>query len=116
MRNTKESKTRWNRLHDDVLSNLHKQDLHLQSGIAAFLKSGIQEALASLKISVNSNISHPTIAVALDELISPEKLKNPDRNKLQISSQIVSVMFSTLQKMQRDISDLDVGLLRSIRA
>lgn len=100
----------------EVLSNLRKQELHFQQGVDAFLKSGIQEALASLKISPNPNIPRQPIPAALDDLISPEKLKNPDRTKLQSSLQIISEMFSTLKIMQRDISGLRVGMLRSIRA
>lgn len=100
----------------EVLSSLRKQELHFHQGVDAFLKSGIQEALASLKISPNPNIPRPLSPAALDNLISPERLKNPDRTKLQSSLQIINEMFSTLKRMQRDISDLRVGMLRSIRA
>lgn len=100
---------------DEVISSLRKQDLHFQQGVASFLKSGIQEALASLKISSNPNIPLPVIPVALDELISPEKLRNPDRTKLQASLQVINEMFSTLKNMQSGITDLRVNMLRSIR-
>jgi hypothetical protein len=101
---------------DRLLSNLRRHDLNFQQGVASFLKSGIQEALSSFKISLEPNVSRPQIPVALDELISPDKMKNPDRERLQPALQVMNEMFSTIKNMQSDISNLRMNMLRSIRA
>ena len=119
---TNESRTRKNPNHNgivsmnDVLSRLRNQSLHFHQGISSFLKSGVQESLASLKISINPGLTRPPIPKPLDELISTEKLKNPDRAGLQASLQVMNEMFSTLKSLQSDVSDLRVNMMRSIRA
>lgn len=101
---------------DQLFSDLRRQDLNFQQGIASFLRSGIQEALSSLKISTSPSITRPPIPASLDELISPDKMKNPDRDRLQIPLQVMKEMFSTLKNMQSDNSELRMNILRSIRA
>ncbi len=101
---------------NDVLSRLRNQSLHFHQGISSFLRSGVQESLASLKISSNPGLTHPPVPTSLDELISTEKLRNPDRDGLQVSLQIMNEMFSTLKSLQSDVTDLRVNMMRSIRA
>jgi hypothetical protein len=101
---------------DQLLSKLRRSDLNFQRGVSSFLKSGIQEALGSLKIIPDPKIQHPEIPIPLDELISPEKLRNPDRTKLQTSVQVIDEMFITLKKVQSDVSDLRLRMLSSVRA
>jgi len=101
---------------DQVISALRNQHLHYHDGIASFLKTGIQEALASLKINPSSNITPDGIALTLDELLSPTSLANPDKTKLQASLQVMNEMFSTLRKMQLDVSNLRLNMLHSVRA
>jgi hypothetical protein len=99
-----------------ILSSLGQPNLRFQKGVASFLNSGIQESLKSLNIPLNSKLSRPSIPIPLDELISNQKLKNPDRSQMQISLQIMDEMFSTLKVLQNDYSDLELNMLRSIRA
>ena len=101
---------------EQLLSGLRNQHLHYHDGITSFLKTGIQEALASLKISSSTNAAADGLALNLDELLSPTNLANPDRKKLQASLQVMNEMFSTLKKMQRDVSNLRLNMLNSIRA
>ena len=101
---------------DHVLSGLRNQHLQYHQGVAAFLKSGIQEALASLKINSSPNGQVDGLLLNLNDLLSPTNLANPDRKKLQASLQVMNEMFSTLRKMQLDISNLRLNMLHSVRA
>lgn len=100
----------------EVASKLGSTDLRFAKGVESFLQSGIQEALAGLKIKVDPNFTSPGLPEALDELLKPEGLKNPDRAKLQASIRAVNEMFSTLTKMQGTMNDLRVSALRFVRA
>jgi hypothetical protein len=100
----------------DVFARLRQHDLHFQKGVASFLKSGIQEALAGLKIPMDPNLVRPLIPTALDELITPEKLRSPDKKKLQASVQVINEMFKTLRTFQGDVSDIQLKMLQNVRA
>lgn len=100
----------------EVMANLRRQDLNFHDGIAAFLKSGIQEALSGLKIVPNPGIQAPPIAQPLDELLTPAKLKNPDRAQLQSSIRVVNALFSTLKGLRNSNSEIQVSMMRFIRA
>lgn len=100
----------------EVASKLGSTDLRFAKGVESFLQSGIQEALAGLKIKIDPNFTSPGFPEPLDELLKPEGLKNPDRTKLQASIRTVNEMFSTLGKMQNTVNDLRVGALRFVRA
>jgi hypothetical protein len=100
---------------NDVFARLRQPNLHYQQGIASFLKSGIQEALAGLKINMDPSVARPVIPTPLDELITPEKLRNPDRKKLQSSVQVINEMFRTLKTVQGDVSDMRLKMLQNIR-
>jgi hypothetical protein len=99
-----------------LLSGLRNQHLHYHDGVTAFLKTGIQEALASLKINPSSNGQVDDLSLNLNELLSPANMANPDRKKLQASLKVMNEMFSTLRKMQLDVSNLRLNMLHSIRA
>lgn len=101
---------------EQVLLGLRNQHLHYHDGVTSFLKTGIQEALASLKINPAPNSPLDGVALNLDELLSPTNLTNPDRKKLQASLQVMNEMFSTLRKMQMDVSKLRLNMLNSVRA
>lgn len=101
---------------EQVLLGLRNQHLHFHDGISSFLKTGIQEALASLKISGPSNNPVDGLASNLDDILSPVHLANPDRKKLQASLQVMNEMFSTLRKIQMDVSKLRLNMLHSVRA
>lgn len=103
-------------LAEQLLSGLRNQHLHYHDGVAAFLKSGIQEALASLKINSSPNGSVVGLSSNLNDLLSPMNLANPDRKKLQASLQVMNEMFSTLKKMQLDVSNLRLNMLHTVRA
>lgn len=89
---------------------------HFDPGIAAFLRSGIPEALASLKIKTNSGLAPTPFPPSLDELLTPEKLKNPNQRKLQESIRAVNEMFTTLRKIQTATNDMKLNMLRVVRA
>lgn len=101
---------------EQLLSGLRNQHLQYHQGVAAFLKSGIQEALASLKINSSPNGAVDGLSSNLNDLLSPMNLANPDRIKLQASLQVMNEMFSTLRKMQLDVSNLRLNMLHSVRA
>jgi hypothetical protein len=101
---------------DQVLLSLRNQHLHFHQGVASFLKTGIQEALASLKISGSATNPVDGLASNLDEVLSPAHLANPDRKKLQATLQVMNEMFSTLKKMQMDVSNLRLNMLHTVRA
>jgi hypothetical protein len=101
---------------EQVLMGLRNQHLHYHDGVTSFLKTGIQEALASLKITITPNSPLDGFESNLDELLSPTNLANPDRKKLQASLQVMNEMFSTLRKMQMDVSNLRLNMLHSVRA
>jgi hypothetical protein len=99
----------------DVFARLRQHDLQYHQGIASFLRSGIQEALAGLKIQIDPKAARPPIPIPLDELITPEKLRNPDRKKLQTSVQVINEMFKTLRTIQGDVSHLQIKMLHNMR-
>jgi hypothetical protein len=101
---------------DQVLLSLRNQHIHFHHGVASFLKTGIQEALASLKISGSANSIVDGLASNLDEILSPTSLANPDRKKLQATLQVMNEMFSTLKKIQMDVSNLRLNMLHTVRA
>ncbi|MCI0446674.1 hypothetical protein L0152_26165 [bacterium] len=101
---------------EQVILSLRNQHLHYHDGVTSFLKTGIQEALASLKINASPNSPPDGIALNLDELLSPTNLANPDRKKLQASLKVMNEMFLTLRKMQMDVSNLRLNMLHSVRA
>jgi hypothetical protein len=101
---------------EQLLSGLRNQHLQYHDGVAAFLKTGIQEALASLKITPTPNSQVDDSASNLDELLSPANMANPDRKKLQASLKVMNEMFSTLKRMQLDVSNLRLNMLHSVRA
>lgn len=99
---------------DQVLAALRHQNFNYKNGVNSFLKSGIQEALASLKMPVSSN-TPSSIPEPLNDLLSPQSLSKPDRNKILSSLHVMNTMFSTLKDLQTDVADLQKNLLRSIR-
>jgi hypothetical protein len=99
---------------DQVYAAIRNPNFNYKHGLNSFLKSGIQEALASLKISVPSNVS-AAASEPLNDLLSPQSLSKPDRNKLLSSLHVMNTMFSTLKNLQGDVSDLQKNLFRSIR-
>jgi hypothetical protein len=100
----------------DVFARLRQHEPHSRQGLASFLKSGIQEALEGLKIQMDPNLERPLIPIPLDELITAEKLRNPDKKKLQASVQVINEMFKTLRNIQGDVSDLQLKMLLNVRA
>jgi hypothetical protein len=100
---------------DDVVARLRLHNFQYQQGIASFLKSGIQEALAGLKIKTDPTVVQPQIPIPLDELITPEKLRNPDRKTLQTSVHAVNEMFKALRNLHGDVSHMRLRILNSVR-
>ena len=101
---------------NQVLVSLSSHRFHLQRAVSSFLASGIQEALASLKLNPDPKIPDPPIPAPLNDLISPEKLKNLDANMLRATIRAVNQMLSTLKTMQDAGTDLQVNMLRFMRA
>lgn len=100
---------------DQLLTNLSRQGFHIQRAVSSFLESGIQEALASLKINPDPKVPDPLVPSALNDLISPENLKNLDANMLRASIRAVNKMCTTLKKMQQAGSEIQVNMLRFMR-
>lgn len=101
---------------EQVLANLRNPGLRFQDGVTAFLKTGIQEAIASIKVNANSKMEPASMQISLDDLLSAEKMKNPNPAQLQSSLGAMKAMFATLQKMQSAVADLDANRMRFIRA
>ena len=98
-----------------LLGQLKRQEFHFQNSVKAFLKSGIQEALSGLKIVPKPKISNLSIPVALDDLLTQEKLKKPDHAQLQESVRLIDNMYSTLKNMQNDNFNLQINMIRFAR-
>src|SRR5262245_51905228 len=94
---------------DQVMSALRNPTLSYQKGVAEFLKTGIQEALASLKINVPARMQQPLMPPPLDELLTQEKLKNPNPAALQPSLKVMNEMFATLKRMQSSSLDVEAN-------
>ena len=101
---------------DQVLANLRNSGLNFQQGVSAFMGSGIVEALASLKLNTPPKGPLPAIPPPLDELLPPDKMKNADPAMLQASVRAVSQMFTTLKNMLNARADMNVNMLRFMRA
>jgi hypothetical protein len=102
---------------DQIANKLKQRDLNYQKGVKAFLKCGMEEALAGLKLKdATPTRSLPSIPTALDELLTPQKLKNPDQINLQASISTVKTMFSNLKRLQQDTSHLQLNMTRFVRA
>jgi hypothetical protein len=101
---------------DQVINVLRNPSFSFEDGVAEFLKAGVQEALASLKIGPAPKAERPVMPVPLDDLLSPDKLKNPNPAALQPSLRAMTEMFATLKRMQSTMTDLDANRLRFIRA
>jgi hypothetical protein len=100
----------------DLVNKLKQHNLNFHKGIKAFLKCGIEEALSGLKLTSVPSKSLLQIPIALDELLTSQKLKNPDRIQLQASFATVKAMFSTLKNFQNDNSHLQLNMMRFVRA
>ncbi|MCI0606385.1 hypothetical protein L0156_25660 [bacterium] len=98
----------------DVLQTLKQRGFPFQNGVDAFLKSGIQEALAGFKIS-SANAASPSIPKPLNELLTPEKMRTPDP-LLPASLQIIKQMFSTLSATNQANLELKASMFQFIRA
>jgi hypothetical protein len=89
---------------------------NFDQGVAEFLQSGIPEALAGLKLKNQPDLVPTSFPVPLDELLTSDKLRNPDQRKLQQSIRAVNEMFTTLRKMKNAVGDMKVNMLRVVRA
>jgi hypothetical protein len=99
---------------EDVLNELRKP-LNYQSGVKAFLKSGIQEALAGIKLAPTQKPVAPTYAQSLNELFLPENLKSTDPIALQSSVHVIQKMFSTLRNMDQANHNIKVNMAQFLR-
>lgn len=96
----------------DVLHALLNSEFRPQQGVRAFLQSGVQEALASMKLTPVSGEASPA---PLDELLRPEKLKSADPAVLQASLRAMKRMFSSLSKVQNENMELKANLAQFLR-
>ncbi len=100
----------------EVLGNFKVPHFRFQQGVSSFLQCGIPEALASLKIPWNATSVRPQVPEPFSTLITPETLRNPDPKRFQGSIQAVTEMFTTLKKVVAANTDLQMNMLRFVRA
>jgi hypothetical protein len=98
----------------EVLAHLRDPGLDFRSGLLSFMKCGIKEALGGLK--VGNNVANTAAEpLPLNELLIPEKLKTVDPGVLQSSLRVAKDMFSVLDKLLGESSNMDLNKLRQIR-
>jgi hypothetical protein len=95
--------------------NVFRGPFNYQLGVKAFLKSGIQEALAGIKLNPNESAAAETIPKPLNELFLPENLKSPDPVAMQMSVQVVQKMFSTLNSMDQANQAVKINMAQFLR-
>jgi hypothetical protein len=99
----------------EVLSHLRNPGFDFHSGLSAFMKCGMKEALGGLKVETRALPNPAPDPLPLNELLIPEKLKTVDPSVLQSSLSVAKKMFSVLDKLLGEGASLDLSKLRHIR-
>jgi hypothetical protein len=101
---------------EQLLAAYRTPGFHISKGVQSFLQNGIQEALASLKPKLGSKFVRPEILEPLNDLLATNQIKDLNASRLQPSMEAVADLYSTLNKMESANSQLQVNMLRMIRA
>ena len=101
---------------EQVIAGLRSGASQFRQGVNSFLQSGIQEALASMKLRLGGKHAAPEILESLNDLLSPDQIKTLDASRLKPSMDAVNDMYATLKKVQSASNDLQMNMMRMIRA
>lgn len=101
---------------EQLLAAYRSPGFQISKGVQSFLQNGIQEALASLKPKLGPKFVRPEILEPLNDLLAANGIKDLNASRLQPSMEAVTDLYSTLRKMEAVNSQLQVNMLRMIRA
>ena len=101
---------------EQLLAAYRTPGFQISRGVQSFLQNGIQEALASLKPKLGPKFVRPEILEPLNDLLAANQVKDLNASRLQPSMEAVADLYSTLKKMEAANSQLQVNMLRMIRA
>jgi hypothetical protein len=100
----------------ELTSALRNQNARGKQGLDSFLQTGIQESLRSFKLKPGTKSPPPEILEPLNDLLSPDQIRNLNTSRLQPSIDAVNELYSTLKKVQNGVMHLELNRLRMIRA
>jgi hypothetical protein len=101
---------------EQLLAAYRTPGFQISRGIQSFLQNGIQEALTSLKPKMGTKFVRPEILEPLNDLLATNQIKDLNASRLQPSMEAVADLYSTLKKIESANSQLQVNMLRMIRA
>ena len=101
---------------EQLLATFRNPGFRIQMGVQSFLGSGIQEALASLRPKLGAKFVQPEILEPLNELLAAAQIKDLNASRLQPSIDAVNELYSTLKKTEAANTQLQMNMLRTIRA
>ena len=101
---------------EQLLVAYRSPGFQITKGVQSFLQNGIQEALASLRPKLGAKFANPEILEPLNDLLATNQIKDLNASRLQPSMDAVTNLYSTLKKMEVANSQLQMSMLRTIRA
>ena len=101
---------------EQLLAAYRSPGFQISKGVQSFLQNGIQEALASLKPKLGPKFVRPEILEPLNDLLASHQIKDLNASRLHPSMEAVTDLYSTLKKLEAANSQLQVNMLRMIRA